>query len=248
MKEIPDRMVDITVTSPPYDNLRTYSGFSFNFEGIARELFRITKDGGVIVWIVNDATVNGSETGTSFRQALYFKSVGFNLHDTMIWEKISPFSHKNRYIPSYEYMFVFSKGRPKTVNLIRDRKNKYGGVKEHGTQRSADGSLIPRPSIKKGTRVKEYGARTNVWNIPGERNNKTGHPAVFPERLAVDHIRSWSNKGDLVMDPFMGSGTTGVACVNTGRKFIGFELDEKYFNIAKERIMEAETNKMSDCS
>ena len=88
MPTLADKSVDLTVTSPPYDNLRTYNGNSqFDFEGIAKELFRVTKDGGVVVWVVGDANINGSETGTSFRQALYFKEIGFNLHDTMIYQK-----------------------------------------------------------------------------------------------------------------------------------------------------------------
>lgn len=245
MKGIPDGSIDLTVTSPPYDNLRTYNGNidQWNFEkfkAIASELFRVTKQGGVVVWVVGDATIKGSETGTSFKQALFFKECGFNLHDTMIWQKISPFTHKNRYIACFEYMFVFSKGTPKTTNIICDRKNKWGGTKVHGTQRLKNGGLLcVNNGIKAGRKVKEFGARYNVWDMPGDKNNKTGHPAVFPERLATDHIISWSNDNETVLDPFMGSGTTGVACINTGRKFIGMELDEGYFNIAKNRIEEA---------
>lgn len=91
MKEIPDDFIDLTVTSPPYDNLRDYNNeMTWNFEKfkeVAKELFRITKPGGVVVWVVGDATIKGSETGTSFRQALFFKDCGFNLHDTMIYKK-----------------------------------------------------------------------------------------------------------------------------------------------------------------
>jgi site-specific DNA-methyltransferase (adenine-specific) len=157
----------------------------------------------------------------------------------MIWHKISPFTHKNRYIASFEYMFVFSKGNPKTVNLICDRTNKWGGTAVHGTLRQADGTLKEPTGKEKGRKVKEYGARYNVWDMPGDKTNKTGHPAVFPVNLANDHLISWSNPGDIILDPFMGSGTTGVACVNTNRRFIGIELDEGYFNIAKKRIEEA---------
>ncbi len=246
MKEIPDGSVDLTVTSPPYDNLRTYNGnidqWSFEkFKAIAKELYRVTADGGVVVWIVNDATIKGSETGSSFKQALYFKDMGFNIHDTMIWQKISPFTHKTRYIACFEYMFIFSKGTPKSVNLICDRKNKWGGVAVHGTQRlKADGVLHQNNGVKAGRKVKEFGARYNIWDMPGDKINKTGHPAVFPEKLVTDHIASWSNPGDLVFDPLMGSGTTGVACISTGRRFIGMELDQGYFDIAVNRIAEAE--------
>lgn len=245
LKGIPDGSVDLTVTSPPYDNIREYNGnidqWNFEkFQAIAKELYRVTTTGGTMVWIVNDATIKGSETGTSFKQALYFKECGFNIHDTMIWQKISPFTHKNRYIACFEYMFILSKGSPNTSNIICDRKNKWGGVAVHGTQRlKADGVLQQNNGIKAKRKVKEFGARYNVWDIPGEKNNKTGHPAVFPERLVRDHIITWSNPNDVVLDPFMGSGTTGVACVNTGRSFIGMELDQNYFNIAKNRIEEA---------
>jgi site-specific DNA-methyltransferase (adenine-specific) len=241
MKTIPDCSIDLTVTSPPYDNLRTYNGnieqWCFEkFQNIARELYRVTKEGGAIVWIVNDATSEGSETGTSFKQALYFKECGFCLHDTMIWQKISPFQHKNRYIQSFEYMFIFSKGARKHANLIRDRKNKWGGTQIHGTERQRSGETKNLSDTQKSKCVKEYGARFNIWDIPPDKNNKTGHPAVFPVQLAIDHIRTWSNEGDTILDPFMGSGTTGVACVTTYRNFIGIELDETYFQTAQDRI------------
>ena len=244
LRDIPDNSVDLTITSPPYDNLREYNGnneqWCFEkFQNIARELYRVTKDGGVIVWIVNDATIEGSETGTSFRQALYFKECGFCLHDTMIWQKPSPFQHKNRYIQDFEYMFVFSKGAKKQANLICDRKNKWAGTQVHGTERQRNGNTKNLSETQKSKCVKEYGARFNIWDIPPDKNNKTGHPAVFPLQLATDHIRSWCNEGDTVLDPFMGSGTTGVACVNTLRKFIGFELDDQYFEIAENRIKSA---------
>lgn len=244
MKQIPDGYVDLTVTSPPYDNLRTYNGginqWCFEkFQAIARELFRVTKSGGVVVWVVADATVKGSETGSSFKQALYFKECGFNIHDTMIWEK-DTFSYpdKTRYRACFEYMFVFSKGKPSTVNLIADRKNKYAGTVVHGTSRNPDGTTFRKSNDKKSN-VAENGVRFNVWEIPSEKNNVSGHPAVFPRQIANDHILSWSNPGDVVLDPFLGSGTTVIAAVNTHRHYIGFELDEKYFQIACRRIAEA---------
>lgn len=240
LQELPDDCIDLTVTSPPYDNLRTYNGFTWDTEALIAELYRVTKLGGVVVWVVGDATVNGSETGSSFRQALAFMAAGFNLHDTMIWQKISPFTHKNRYIAAFEYMFVFCKVSPKAANIIQDRKNKWGGVKVHGTQRlKADGVLAANNGIKAGRRVKEYGARYNVWDMPGDKNNKTGHPAVFPVRLAADHITSWSNPGGIVLDPFMGSGTTAAAAISTGRHYIGFEISAEYCDIARGRVAEA---------
>ena len=244
LRELPTESVDLTVTSPPYDDLRAYNGaieqWSFEkFQAIAKELFRVTAMGGVIVWIVNDMTVKGSETGISFRQALYFKDCGFRLHDTMIWQKISPFQHKNRYIPDFEYMFVFSKGAPKTANLIQDRKNKSGGTKIHGTERQRNGQTKPLSEVQKSKTVKDFGVRYNVWEISPVKNNKTGHPAVFPQTLAQDHILSWSNAGDLVLDPFMGSGTTALAAIETGRHYIGFEIDTAYYEICQMRIAQA---------
>lgn len=243
IKTIPNDSIDLIVTSPPYDNLRTYNGnikqWNFNkFQDIAEELYRVTKQGGVIVWIVSDATINGSETGMSFKQALYFKEIGFNLHDTMIWEKDSftaTGTLKVRYASVFEYMFVLSKGKVKTFNPIKDKKNVSFGRKHHGTVRQPDGSV--KPISNANSTINEYGQRYNVWYIIPERSNKNRvHPAVFPIKLAHDHIISWSNENDIVLDPFMGSGTTGIACINTNRKFIGIEIDEKYFDIAKERL------------
>jgi len=238
MKEIPDGSVDLTVTSPPYDNLRTYNGNNAQWgehvwKSVIEGLYRVTKEGGVVVWVVGDATIKGSESGTSFKQALYFKKIGFNLHDTMIWKKESfsnPFP--NRYHQVFEYMFIFSKGKIKTFNPISDRKNKHGGKTVASTVREADGTLTRRtPKL-----LNEFGKRFNVWDITVKKQSGKCHPAPFPKQLANDHIISWSNEGDTVLDPFMGSGTTGVACNNTGRKFIGIELDADYFNIAKTRI------------
>ena len=251
MKKLPSDSINLTVTSPPYDNLREYNGninqWDFEkFKQIADELYRITSPNGIVVWIVNDATIEYSETGTSFKQALYFKECGFNLHDTMIWQKISPYQHKNRYIQSFEYMFVFSKGKRKTANLICDRKNKWAGTQIHGTERQANGNTKQLSTVQKSKSVKEYGARFNIWDIPPEKSNKTGHPAVFPEKLVSDHIKTWSNEGDVVLDPFMGSGTTGVACNNLNRQFIGIEIDETYFQTAEKRIKQTQRNWLNE--
>ncbi len=244
MKNIPDNFIDLTVTSPPYDNLRTYNGnidqWSFKkFQDIAKEIYRITKNGGITVWIVNDSTLNGSKSCISFKQVLWFKDLGFNLHDTMIWEKPSftdTGSLRVRYGNVFDYMFILSKGKVKTFNPIKDRLNKYAGKKKHGTIRQSDGSFKRPSSI--GKEFAEYGQRFNVWkmNTCCSKKEQTGHPAQFPEQLANDHIISWSNEGDTVFDPFMGSGTTGKMAKLNNRKFIGIEIDEKYFEIAKERI------------
>ena len=239
LKEIPDASIDMVITSPPYDNLRTYKGFTFDFETIARELYRVVKSGGVIVWIVADGTENGSETGTSFKQALYFKELGFNIHDTMIWAKDTfTFPDHTRYGQSFEYMFILSKGTPKTFNPIIDAPNKWAGYLITGTSRDVDGRTFRKTNHGKAF-VQEFGKRFNVWKMPGEKHNTTGHPAVFPIYLARDHIISWSNKGDTVLDPFLGSGTSGVACVDLGRDFIGIEIAPEYAEMAKRRIDEA---------
>jgi len=240
MKEIPNGSVDLTVTSPPYDNLRTYAGtleWNFDiFKQVTDELYRITKDGGVVVWVVGDATIKGSETGTSFRQALHFKEIGFNLHDTMIWDKEAcRFPDTVRYYDCFEYMFILSKGKPKSINQISDKRNKWANTKVHGTLRQRDGTT--KETLGKGKRlIKEFGVRFNLWKIhnTGKAGNK--HPAIFPEQLASDHIISWSNENDLVFDPFMGSGTTGKMAKLNNRKFIGIEKVPEYFEIAQERI------------
>lgn len=247
MEGIPDGSVDLTVTSPPYDNLRTYNGNNDQWgdhvwQSVLSELFRVTSGGGVVVWVVGDATVNGTETGTSFRQALYAMKCGFNLHDTMIWRKpnfANPAS--NRYHQTFEYMFVLSKGRPRTFGGIKDRKNVYAGsAGSYGenTSTQADGSKKTRDRKQ----VANFGMRHNVWDMKttGQdgSSKKYAHPAMFPETLARDHIVSWSNEGDMVFDPFMGSGTTGVAAKVLNRRFIGIEIDAEYFKIAKGRIDE----------
>ena len=238
MKDIPDNSVDLTVTSPPYDNLRTYNGnikqWSFEkFKAIAKELYRITKQGGVVVWVVGDATVKGSETGTSFRQALWFKDCGFNLHDTMIYAKKAPIplTH-NRYEQQFEYMFVLSKGRPQTFNPILEDCVSFG-KKNRMTHRRLSDNLSKASGF--GKEVKKQRIKYNVWYYQKD-NNCSKHPATFPEQLANDHIISWSNEGDTVLDCFMGSGTTGKMALLNRRNFIGIELDETYFNISKERI------------
>ena len=235
MRSMPTAIVDLTVTSPPYDGLRTYNGFSFDFENTAKELFRVTKPGGVVVWVVGDATVKGNESGTSFRQALFFKECGFNLHDTMIYEKAQAcFGSLKCYLQAFEYMFVFSRGVPKTINLIRDREN----------VRTGEESVAARGLAKdgtKGARIRSVlaptGKRKNIWKY-GVGGGNTGHPAVFPEALASDHIQSWSNAGDLVFDPFSGSGTTALAAPRLGRKFKGCEISAEYAARSIERVRE----------
>ena len=237
MAIMPDNFIDLTVTSPPYDNLRTYKGYSFDFEYVAKELFRVTKKGGVVVWIVGDATVKGSETGTSFKQALYFKEIGFNLHDTMIYRKqnYTPLTH-NRYEQEWEFMFVLSKGKPKTFNPIKV-PCKYAGQQTWGKPNMYKDNSGELTRVKQ-TVINSHKIKGNIFDylVGSTQTGKIKHPAMFPESLANDHIISWSNPGDLVYDPFMGSGTTAKMTVLNNRNYIGSEISEEYYEIAKTRI------------
>jgi len=229
-----DCSVDLTVTSPPYDALRLYNGYSFDFETIAKQLFRVTKPQRNVVWVVGDQTKDGCESLTSFKQALFFQSIGFSV-ETMIYKKKAVASRGSRYLyeQSFEYMFVFTKGRfPLVSNLIRDVKNKYAG---HSTR--------PNKTKVNGTKVREklriipdFSKRHNVWEYGGGDKVSNGHPAVFPLQLAEDHILSWSNEGDIVLDPFMGSGTTAVAAKKNNRKYIGFDISQEYVDLANKII------------
>lgn len=237
MARMKDNFIDLTVTSPPYDNLRDYNGYSFDFESIAKELYRVTKDGGVVVWIVGDATIKGSETGTSFKQALFFKECGFNLHDTMIYEKANiSFPDSVRYYNAFEYMFILSKGKPKSFNPIK-KPNPLAGKPITSTKRGRNG-IVKKDSgyINKKVRPLNSTIR-NIWRYAnGSQGVNQKHPAIFPEQLANDHIISWSNEGDLVYDCFMGSGTTAKMAILNNRNWIGSEMSKEYCEIIKQRL------------
>ena len=236
-----ENKVDLTVTSPPYDTLRKYGGDKWDwavFREIANGLYYATKLGGVVVWVVGDATVKGNETGSSFRQALYFQILGFNLHDTMIYHRLTMPNSAKRYSQDFEYMFILSKGAPKTFNALQE-PCKYAGVGTSPTSRGPDGVLKG-----KGKRIiKPTKKRSNIWTYSAGRGKSAKnvmaheHPAIFPEALVRDHILSWSNPGDVVLDPFMGSGTTGKIALAEDRDFIGFEICPEYFNLSVRRIM-----------
>lgn len=243
MRDLADGCVDMVLTSPPYDDMRKYEGSAddWNFEkfkSTATELMRVLKDGGVMVWVVADATKDGSETGSSFMQALYFKQIGFNINDTMIWQKKNPMPQvrQPRYTQSFEYMFVLSKGRPKTFNPIKVECKCSGRIYD-STCRNMGGES---GRTKKNFIINKQKNDLNIWRIAVSQN-KTGHPAVFPVELADRHIRSWSNPCDIVLDPFMGSGTTGVAAVRLSRHFIGIERNPHYYKIAIDRIGNTKT-------
>lgn len=241
-RELADASVQLTVTSPPYDNLRKYNGFAWDFEAAARELFRVTKPGGVVIWIVADATINGNETGTSFNQALFFKGCGFNLYDTMIWKKCPPPRPlEPRYHQQFEYMFVFSKGKPSVVNILREPTRKSGQIEKNRSFRDRRSGTVNKESSP----VLPTKKRGNVWDIPVGFGSSTSdkdafkHPAIFPERLAADHILTWSALGDLIFDPFSGSGTTGKMALLNGREFIGCDISPEYVELARQRIENA---------
>lgn len=247
MGKMKDNFLDLTVTSPPYDNMRDYNGYKLDLRGIVKGLFRVTKKGGVVVWIVSDKTTKGSETGSSFRQALLFLEAGFRLLDTMIYAKPPKGASGNNkiYWQSFEYMFVFTKGAPKTINLLLDRKNKESRKGDNGTKRLKNGEL---KKVSRGG-YGEYGRRTNIWEYPVGKGHSTKdeeafkHPAIFPESLAKDHILSWSKEGDVVYDCFMGSGTTAKMALLTNRKFIGSEVSKEYCSLAAKRIKNLKNTK-----
>ncbi|PXA21098.1 site-specific DNA-methyltransferase [Staphylococcus pseudintermedius] len=245
MERLPDNSIDLTVTSPPYDNLRDYDGYNFDYKKTIEQLYRVTKLGGMIVWVVGDATIKGSETGSSFKQALEFLNAGFKLHDTMIYKKnTSSFPARRdgkRYTQIFEYMFVFSKGKPQKASLICDKPNKWAGYTNWGrnTQRGKDGVLKQTKNIKP---VPTHSPRNNIWeySIGGGVGQKDKlaykHPATFPLQLASDHILSWSDEKDVVLDTFIGSGTTAIAAIQTNRNFIGFDISEQYCELSRMRI------------
>lgn len=237
LRKLKPDTIDLVVTSPPYDNLRAYKGtvtWNFGiFQKVAQELYRVVKDGGVIVWVVSDSTVKGSETLTSFKQAIHFRDIGFNIWDTMIWRKPNPsVPTESRYYNAFEYMFVISKGKPKAMNFICDKANKT-----YGNTYSSDTRMNPeqRKHTERVKTVGQFSRRHNVWDI-SVGVNPTKHPAVFPLALAKDHIITWSNEGDVVLDPFMGSGTVGVACKELGRRFVGIEINKEYFDMSMKRL------------
>jgi len=250
MKLFDENSIDLTVTSPPYDNLRTYRGYVFPFEEIVQQLYRVTKIGGVVVWVVGDATIKGSETGTSFKQALYFKEFGFNLHDTMIFQKTNPIPqiYRKRYNNIFEYMFVFSKGEVKTHNPIKI-DCLHAGLELNGTTYK-NYSRGEQKREKMAKPVKKQKIKGNIWEYvvgkKAEDQEAKGHSAPFPCALARDHINSWTNKGNIVLDPMCGSGTTCRSAVELRRQYIGIEISREYCQLARERIKAIEAQPTLD--
>ena len=242
MARMEDNFIDLTVTSPPYDNLRMYKGFTMDWQKTINELYRVTKQGGVVVWVVGDSTQKGSSTGTSFRQALFAKECGFNLHDTLIYQKSTPPLTHNRYEQNFEYTFVWSKGKPNTFNGLREPREYKDTRKNKAFGRNKDNSVDFGYSTQDKTRLKR-----NVWKYfaGGGANDKTAskHPAIFPEQLAQDHVLSWSNEKDLVYDCFMGSGTTAKMSILNNRNYIGSEISKEYCDIIHSRLMNKPKNK-----
>lgn len=240
MVDFPAEFVDLIVTSPPYDQLRTYNGFVFEHKTMIDAMFHVLKPGGVCVWVVNDQVLNGAKTGTSFEQALYFRDSGWTWHDTMIYGKShSIYPAKLRYPAVFEYMFIFSKGSPKTFNPIKDRRNKGVGRELVQSVRNPDGSMTSKKAKKV---IGEFGARHNIWTYEIGNNQDTKdpfshkHPASFPESLAKDHILSWSNEGDVVLDPMSGSGTTAKMAKLLRRNYVAIDCSEEYVELIKQRL------------
>ena len=237
----------LVLTSPPYDNLRDYGGHDFDFDSVADAIVSVMPEGGVLVWVVADGTLGGSETGTSFRQSLGFMERGLRLHDTMIFEKAQQGVYiRNRYNQTFDYMFVFSSGPPRVSNIIEDKPNltsgrTYAFNKSNG-RREADEKSVYRSAPRRVV-TGDYGRRGNIWRYAvGRYSSSTDykdahrHPAVFPLALARDHIISWSNEGDLVLDPMAGSCTTLRAAKDLGRKAIGIEIHKGYCEDSIERL------------
>lgn len=237
MNTLPEEYIDLTVTSPPYDNLRNYKGFDFDVEGVAKGLYRVTKKGGIVVWVVGDKIIKGNKTLTSFKHALTFQSIGFNVHDVMIYKKKNtPFMRSNAYTNCFEFMFIFAKGSPKTFNPITETTVRQG-IEGLVHNKGADGI-----NKKKLGELKPFKTKTNIWEYAvgfgGTTSDKIAfnHPAVFPEKLAQDHILSWSNPGDLIFDPMCGSGTTCKMAYLNQRHYLGCDISEEYISVAKKRI------------
>lgn len=239
MARMPREHVDLVVTSPPYDDLRKYSSGQdrFSVTGVAWGLWRVMKPGGVVVWITGDKTDKGTETLSSFQHALAFRDAGFNVHDTMIYAKENPIPlNHNRYEQVFEYMFIFSKGKPKTFNPLRIPIISPRSVQQdkHHTKN------YQRGNRKRGH--KDDKIKGNIWSYKVGLNCSTkdeeafDHPAIFPDQLAVDHILSWSNPGDLVFDPMCGSGTTAKAAALHKRHYLGFDISPTYLEIARKRV------------
>lgn len=232
MRTLPDNSVDLVVTSPPYFNARDYSHYAdvnaymSIMKDICLELLRVINESRMLVINISPVIVpRESRAKQSYRIPLpyYFvpmlESIGFEFLEDIIWKKpdgAAPnrnggfFRHRKplAYKPNIvtEYILVFKKPSAKLLDKF----------------------------IRNDSLVADGYERTNVWEFNPDTSSK--HPAPYPLDLPMKCIRYYSYENDVVLDPFMGSGTTGVACVNTNRKFIGCELDESYFNIAVNRI------------
>ncbi len=237
MKSMDENYVDLTITSPPYDDLRNYKGYHFEFGEVAKSLYRITKKGGIVVWVIGDKIIKGNRTLTSFKHAIFFQECGFNVHDIMIYrKKNTPFMRSNAYTNCYEFMFIFSKDKPNTFNPLTEKTVRQG-LEMVVHNKGAD--AVNKKVLKE---LKPNKTKTNIWDyavgLGGSTIDKEAfkHPAIFPEKLAEDHILSWSNEGDIVFDPMCGSGTTLKMAKKLKRLFIGCDISSEYVDISKKRL------------
>lgn len=239
---IRESSVDLTVFSPPYDGLRDYKGKpSFDMAVLGREILRVTKEGGVCCMVIQDATKNGAKSLTSFRTACLFADLGWRLFECCIYSRagVPGAWWTKRFRVDHEYIFIFTRGDglprrfDKTSLMV---ESKYAGITAGGTKRTTKGDFV---AIKK-TVISPLKCRGTIWHYAAsntERNKtKSEHPATYPDSLARDIISCFSKEGDLVLDPMMGSGTTGIASVNMGRRFLGIEISVQYMEIAKRRF------------
>lgn len=240
MRTLPDGCIPLTVTSPPYDNLREYGGHTFDFGAVARELWRVTAPGGVLVWFTQDQTVGGGQTGTGCRQQLFLQDIGFRVYERIVMDRINPLPRTRHYSGVLEIAVVLSKGRPRSVNLLCDKPNRQAGAVYPTFCRSRSGRVDGRAKP-----IPRYGVRGVVWRYTVGGPHSTAdlgdyaHPSVMPEAMAEDHIRSWSRPGDVVLDPFLGSGTTAKIALLNDRRYLGYEVHEPYFGIAHRRLADA---------
>lgn len=251
LRLLPADCIDLTLTSPPYDWIRDYNGTfdpaKFPFVRIAEELYRITAPGGVVLWITRDQQQDCCESGTSAKQMLYFKNIGFNVQ-TMIVDSISARHRRYCYGMPPQFCFVLSKGRPKAFHPIRDKPNTEPGRIKSWSARNRDGR------IRKGKpkEIPKYGRRSHIWLYPtgfglvSDDPLPRNAPAPMVETVAGDLMLSYSNPGDLILDPMAGLGTTGKVAVKLNRQFIGFERVRKYCDVANDRVRQAFEQKGKD--
>lgn len=246
MKKIPDNSVDIVVTSPPYDGIRDYNGFNFDLHETGRGLIRILKEGGIVAMVIQDQTKNFGKTLTSFKTIIdWCDNIGFKLFECVIYRKHGSEGAwwTNRFRVDHEYMPIFLKGeKPQYFNKENLKvPSIHGGKVMTGSgSRRTDGKTNARVTRP----INTMKCRGTIWNylMAGDKDPiKRQHPAPFPDQIPLDFIECFCPPGGVVLDPFMGSGSTAVAAKKLNRKYIGFDTSEEYIKIAHARLRNTET-------